>query len=62
MILSLSVAQVLRGKLAAAALGAVVLTAGHAVAKNHDIQSIRLRPVPLALHDRAPGPSLRVPG
>ena len=42
-----------------AALGAVVLTAGHAVAKNHDIQSIRLPTAPLAVHDRAPGPSLR---
>ena len=51
--------QALRVKLTAAALGAVVLTAGHAVAKNHDIQSIRLPTAPLAVHDRAPGPSLR---
>ena len=58
MILSPAI-QALRVKLAAAALGAVVLTAGHAVAKNHDIQSIRLPAAPLAFHDRAPGPSLR---
>ncbi len=58
MILSPAI-QALRVKLTAAALGAIVLTAGHAVAKNHDLQSIRLAAAPLAAHDRAPGPSLR---
>lgn len=51
----------LRVKLTAAALAAVVLTAGHAVAKNHDCQSFKLASAALALHDRAPGPSLRLP-
>ena len=53
--------QVLRLKLTAVALGAVVLTAGHAVAKNHDCQGIKLRSGVLVLHDRAPGPALRAP-
>ncbi|MBH0619260.1 hypothetical protein I3A86_24455 [Salmonella enterica] len=50
----------LRVKLTAAALAAVVLTAGHAVAKNHDCQSFKLAsPTLVSLHDRAPGPTLR---
>ena len=51
----------LRVKLAAAALAAVVLTTGHAVAKNHDCQSFKLTSAAVALHDRAPGPSLHFP-
>lgn len=51
----------LRVKLTAVALGAVVLTAGHAVAKNHDCQSFKVPSTVLALHDRAPGPTARVP-
>jgi hypothetical protein len=51
--------QVLRVKLTAVAVGGVLLTAGHAAAKNHDCQAFKLRPVSMALHDRAPGPSLR---
>ncbi len=53
--------QALRVKLTAAAFGALVLTAGHAVAKNHDCQSFKLPSTVLALHDRAPGPSARLP-
>ena len=53
--------QALRVKLTAAALGAVVLTAGHAVAKNHDCQSFKLPSPVVALHDRAPGPTARIP-
>ena len=53
--------QALRLKLTAVALGAVVLTAGHAVAKNHDCQSFKLPSTVLSLHDRAPGPMARVP-
>ena len=53
--------QALRVKLTAVALGAVVLTAGHALAKNHDCQSFKLPATALALHDRAPGPTLRIP-
>ena len=53
--------QALRVKLTAVALGALVLTAGHAVAKNHDCQSFKLPSTVLALHDRAPGPTVRVP-
>lgn len=52
--------QILRVKLGALALGAVVLTAGHAVAKNHDCQTFKMRTAALALHDRAPGPAVRV--
>ncbi len=51
--------QVLRVKLTAIAIGGLVLTAGHAAAKNHDCQTFKLRAAALALHDRAPGPSLR---
>ncbi|RYC31159.1 hypothetical protein D3273_14795 [Lichenibacterium minor] len=51
----------LRVKLTAVAVGAIVLTAGHAVAKNHDCQSFKVRSTVLALHDRAPGPSFRIP-
>lgn len=53
--------QILRVKLGALVLGAVVLTAGHAVAKNHDCQTFKIRSAAIALHDRAPGPSVRVP-
>ncbi len=53
--------QALRVKLTAVTLGALVLTAGHAVAKNHDCQSFRLPSAALALHDRAPGPTARIP-
>lgn len=53
--------QILRVKLGALALGAVVLTAGHAVAKNHDCQTFKIRAAGLALHDRAPGPAVRLP-
>lgn len=53
--------QALRVKLTAVALGAVVLTAGHAVAKNHDCQSFKPSSAVVALHDRAPGPTVRVP-
>lgn len=51
--------QVFRVKLTAAAVSAIVLTAGHAVAKNHDCQSIKLRPAALGSHDCAPGPTMR---
>ena len=50
-----------RVKLTAAALGAVILTAGHAVAKNHDCQSFKAPATLLTLHDRAPGPTVRAP-
>ena len=53
--------QALRVKLTAVALGALVLTAGHAAAKNHDCQTFRLPSAALALHDRAPGPTVRIP-
>ena len=53
--------QALRVKLTAVAVGALVLTAGHAVAKNHDCQDFKLPSTVLALHDRAPGPAARVP-
>lgn len=53
--------QILRVKLGALVLGAVVLTAGHAVAKNHDCQTFKIRSAAITLHDRAPGPSVRVP-
>ncbi|MGI4767479.1 MAG: hypothetical protein ACRYGP_20740 [Janthinobacterium lividum] len=46
-------------KLTAVAIGGILLTAGHAAAKNHDCQSFKLPIVASALHDRAPGPSLR---
>ena len=59
MISSTSAIQALRVTFAAVALGGVMLTAGHAAARNHDIQVIRLSSTPLALHDRAPGPFLR---
>ncbi len=50
--------QALRVKLTAAALGALVLTGGHAVAKNHDCQSFKLPSTLRVLHDRAPGPTI----
>jgi hypothetical protein len=53
--------QALRVKLAAVAVGAVVLTGGHAVAKNHDCQAFKLASTVAGLHDRAPGPALRIP-
>lgn len=53
--------QALRAKLAAAVLGAVVLTAGQALARNHDCQAFKLPSDVVALHDRAPGPASRVP-
>ena len=53
--------QALRVKLTAAALGAVVLTAGHASARNHDCQPFRLPTAAFSLHDRAPSPMLRAP-
>lgn len=53
--------QALRVKLAAVALGAVVLTGGHAIAKNHDCQAFRLPATVAVLHDRAPGPAVRIP-
>ena len=53
--------QALRVKLTAVAVGALVFTAGHAVAKNHDCQSFKLPSTLLALHDRAPGPTIRAP-
>ena len=53
--------QLLRVKLTAIALVAVAATAGHAVAKNHDCQAFKLRSAALVLHDRAPGPGLRLP-
>lgn len=51
--------HVLRVKLTTVALGGIVLTGSHAVARNHDCQAFKLPSTPLALHDRAPGPSLR---
>ena len=51
--------QVLRVKLTALALGGLTLTAGHAVAKNHDCQSFKLPSAAFGVHDRAPGPTLR---
>ena len=51
----------LRVKLTAAAIGALVLTAGHAVAKNHDCPGFTLPATGVGLHDRAPGPSARIP-
>ncbi len=51
--------QVLRVKLTAVAIGGILLTAGHAAAKNHDCQSFQLRAGAVALHDRAPGPAPR---
>lgn len=51
--------QVLRVKLTAVAIGGILLTAGHAAAKNHDCQSFKLRVAAVTLHDRAPGPALR---
>ena len=53
--------QLLRVKLTAIALVAVAATAGHAVAKNHDCQTFKLRPAAVSLHDRAPGPGDRLP-
>ncbi len=58
---SLPALQVLRVKLTLAALAAVVATAGHAVAKNHDCQTFKLRSAVLAGHDRAPCPGARLP-
>lgn len=53
--------QVFRVKLTAVAVGAIVLTSGHAVAKNHDCQAFKLRSAATILHDRSPGPTLRDP-
>ncbi len=53
--------QILRVKLTAAAVGAIVLTAGHAAAKNHDCQLFKPRSASVGFHDRSPGPTLRDP-
>ncbi len=43
-------------KVSSATLLGLALVSGHALARNHDVQSIRIPPAPLSNHDRASGP------
>ena len=61
MILSFPALHVLRTTIATLALGGLVLTAGHALAKNHDVQPFTLAHASYSLHDHAPGPYTRMP-
>ncbi len=61
MILSFPALHVLRTKIVTLALGGLVLTAGHAIAKNHDLQPFTLLHASFGLHDHAPGPGQRTP-
>ena len=60
MILSFPALHALRLKIATVAIGGIVLTAGHAIAKNHDLQPFTLQAFH-SLHDHAPGPGQRAP-
>lgn len=51
----------LRVKLTAATIVVASMAAGHAAARNHDTQAFRPSAAAPMLHDRAPGPALRVP-
>lgn len=54
--------HLLRAAVAALAIGLAGISVGRAAAKNHDCQAFRLRAdASLAQHDRAPGPSPRLP-
>ena len=61
MILSFPALHVLRTQIATLALGGLVLTAGHALAKNHDLQPFTLFQMAHGLHDHAPGPGTHTP-
>ena len=61
MLLSFPALHVLRTKIATLAVGGIVLTAGHAIAKNHDLQPFTLLQPSHSLHDHAPGPGTRTP-
>ena len=56
MILSFPTLQAIHVKLACVAIVGLVLTAGHAVAKNHDLQPMTLLQTSPSPHDHAPGP------
>ena len=56
MILSFPTWQVIHVKLACVAFAGLVLTAGHALAKNHDLQPMTLLQASPSPHDHAPGP------
>ncbi len=54
MILSFPALHALRMKIATVALGGLVLTAGHAIAKNHDLQPFTLvQSIPRSSRSRA---------
>ena len=61
MILSFPALHAIRMKIATVAIGGIVLTAGHALARNHDLQPISLSQTSLSPHDHAPSPGTRVP-
>ena len=61
MIPSFPALHAIRLKIATVAVGGIVLTAGHALAINHDLQPISLSRVSISPHDHAPGPGTRPP-
>ena len=61
MILSFSALHAIRMSVATVAIGGLVLTAGHAIAKNHDLQPFTSFQAFHNLHDHAPGPGTRTP-
>ena len=58
MIFAVSAFHAARMKVALGALLVVTATSVHAVARNHDVQQIRIPSPPMTGHDRALGPSL----
>lgn len=58
MIVAASAFHAARMKVAVGALLVFTATSAHAVAKNHDVQQIRIPSSPTTGHDRALGPSM----
>ena len=58
MMFSFPALQAIRVKLGTVAVAGLVLTAGHAVAKNHDLQPVTLLQGSPSPHDHAPGPRI----